>query len=567
MKKLIFLSLLLFSTLQLSAQVTTLDWANTIKGSGFEQVWDLHIDAQENVLVIGNFSGTADFNPESETFNLTSSGSQDVYVLKQNSAGAFLWAVKIGGSEEVLGQGIYTDTDDNVYVTGSFQGTVDFDPSSEEYLLNSAGNKDIFVCKLSSDGEFVWAHRIGGSSLDEAKDITGDDNNDIYLTGRFVGDIDFDPGNGVAELDGFGSFPDMFILKLDADGNYQWAQKTGVGNADGGEALVVDNQNNVIVAGIFAGNVDFDPGSGTTQMSSDGIADIFFTKFSSQGNFMWVHTFNGEEFESPQGLAVDQFDNIYTTGFFRATTDFNPAGTPAVLTSFGAEDSFVAKLNTQGDLVWVKQIGGVDLDWSYAIAVDVLGDVYTTGFFYSSPDFNPGSDVFNLTSSGIEDAFLCKLNTNGEFVWAKQMGGSSSDSGYGIEIGPTGDIYTTGIFWGTADLDPETTVLNITPQSGPDIYIVKVDQTIMTSNTIELTNNSFEVFPSPGSDYFILKNREAAFNPTRIYMTNLANQIVKEEWIAGEHEQAIDCTNLDAGFYLIHIEQDGKQAVVKWVKQ
>ena len=124
------------------------------------------------------------------------------------------------------------------------------------------------------------------------------------------------------------------------------------------------------------------------------------------------------------------------------------------MTSVGLDDIFISKLDSAGNFVWAKNFGGTAGDYGTSIATDVAGNVYTTGNFYNTVDFDPGSGINNLTSAGQNDVFILKLNTQGGFEWAKNVGGGSVDEGTSIAVDAIGSVYTIGSFTNTADMDP-----------------------------------------------------------------------------------------------------------------
>jgi hypothetical protein len=204
----------------------------------------------------------------------------------------FLWAKQIGGSGSDEGFGITIDSDGNVYTTGYFEGTVDFDPGVGITNLTSAGGRDIFISKLDSNGNFVWAKRIGGASDDYGNRIFLDSSGNVYTTGLFGGIVDFDPGSGTNNLASNGS-NDIFILKLDRNGNFVWAAAMGGTGDDGGFGIALDSNNNVYTTGVFYNTADFNPGPGVFNMTSAGGMDIFISKLDSDGNFIWAKRMGG----------------------------------------------------------------------------------------------------------------------------------------------------------------------------------------------------------------------------------------------------------------------------------
>ena len=174
---------------------------------------------------------------------------------------------------------------------------------------------------------------------------------------------------------------------------------------------------------------------------------------ASDGDLVWTRRLGGASGDNGRGVAVDGSGNVYTTGIFLGTSDFDPGAGTFNLTAAGESDVFVSKLDSSGSLVWVRQLGGTGTDVGSHVAVDGSGNVYTAGHFSGMADFDPGVGTFDLTAAGGTDVFVSKLNSTGNLVWARQLGGTSNDQGFGVAVDGSGNVYTTGSF-GTADFDP-----------------------------------------------------------------------------------------------------------------
>lgn len=371
-----------------------------------------------------------------------------------------LWAKNSGGTAGERGRGLTLDAAGNIYTTGFFAGTADFDPGAGVFNLTAAVSADVFVSKLDASGNFVWAVQFGGNSAvgEQGHSVAVDAAGNVYTTGYFNGIVDFDPGAGVYNLNA-GSARDIFISKLDAAGNFVWALQMG-GNFNGNHEdwaydLHVDAAGNIYSTGYFRGTADFDPGPGVFNLISPGGENpqVFISKLDAAGNFIWAKQSGGTLTDEGRSITADAAGNVYTIGSFNGTGDFDPGPGTLNLTSFGGSDIFVSKLNATGDFVWAKQLGGSVIDIGYGITVDAAGNVYTTGYFQGTADFDPGAGAFNLTSLGETEIFVSKLDAAGNFVWAKQSGGSSFDEANSITLDAVGNVYTTG-FTNGGDFDP-----------------------------------------------------------------------------------------------------------------
>ncbi|MGI8893796.1 MAG: SBBP repeat-containing protein [Bacteroidia bacterium] len=395
-----------------------------------------------------------------------------VFINAQN----FEWAKQIGGTSNDFANSIAVDAYGNVYTTGIFQETVDFDPGVGIFNLTSAGGEDIFITRMDLNGNFIWAKTMGGIGLDLSTSITIDQAGNVYITGRFSATVDFDPdSSGNYNMTSVGN-TDIFISKLDANGNFIWAKQMGGPEHEIGSSITTDSAGNVYITGYFGGTADFDPGSGTYNLTSAGSNDIFISKLDASGNFIWAKQKSGTFWCAGRSIAIDAEGYKFTTGHFSGTADFDPSPGINNLISAGLADIYISKLDSNGNLIWAKSLGGSAIDYGSSIGMDAGGYIYITGFFDGIVDFDPNlSGNYYLTSAGGSDIYILKLDANGNFLWAKSMGGSLGDEGNSIAIDAGGNIYTTGYFRNTADFDPGSIFFNLTSAGSFDIFISKLD--------------------------------------------------------------------------------------------
>ncbi|WP_310556178.1 LamG-like jellyroll fold domain-containing protein [Flavobacterium sp.] len=470
---LLFLTML--SVTKTQAQNPDLKWAKAMGGAFSDDSKSVVVDAAGNIYTTGSFQDTVDFDPNAGVFNLTSAGSFDIFVSKLDATGNLVWAKAMGGTSAEIAYKISLDATGNVYTAGYFSDTADFDPNIGDSNLTSAGSTDIFISKLDASGNFVWAKKMGGLSTDLAFSIFTDTAGNVYTTGYFQGIADFDPSTSVLNLTSNGGSYDIFVSKLDTSGNLVWAKAMGSTGNDIGYDVSADAAGNVHTTGYFNGTVDFDPNIGVSNLTSSGGQDIFVSKLDASGNLVWAKKMGGGTGDLGLSIIVDNAGNVYTTGYFQGTADFDPNAAVSSLTASGSADIFISKLDTTGNIVWAKAMGGTLTDIGYDVDVDATGNVYTTGYFQGTADFNPSAGITNLTTAGGQDIFVSKLDVAGNLVWAKAIGGSSNDVGNGIRVDASGNVYTTGYFQGTVDFDPNSGTSNITSVGGQDIFVHKMN--------------------------------------------------------------------------------------------
>ncbi len=432
-------------------------WARTWGGSLSDVVWGVATDGAGNVYLTGQFTGTADFEPGGGDPH-TSKGWYDAFLSKFDSLGNFEWARTWGASGWDGGKGVAADGLGNVYVTGYFRGTVDFDPGSGD-PHTSNGGPDVYLSKFDSSGNFEWARTWGGSSGDYGSGVASDDSGNVCVTGYFRGTVDFDPDGGDPHTSN-GDW-DVFLSKFDSLGNFKWARTWGGSEyRDWGNGVTADSYGSVYVTGEFWGTVDFDPGGGDPH-TSKGYQDVFLSKFDSLGNYEWARTWGASGADMGRGVAADGSGNVYVTGWFGVTVDFDPSGGDPH-TSNGHYDVFLSKFDSSGSFEWARTWGGLVDDRSYGVAVDGSGNIYVTGYFHYIADFDPGGGDQH-TSNGEYDVFLSKFDLSGNFEWAQTWGGVGVDWGVGVAPDASGDVYVTGFFTDTVDFAPTDPPCNADP--------------------------------------------------------------------------------------------------------
>jgi hypothetical protein len=493
-------------------------------GTGFDIGHSITVDNFGNVYTTGQFHGTVDFDPSGNTYNLTSNGAADVYIQKLDANGNFIWAKSIGGTETEASTTIVLDSLGNVYTTGYFHETVDFDPSANTYNLTSNGSNDIYIQKLDSNGNFIWVKRIGGTYIEHSKGMVIDDHGNILITGCFAGTVDFDPNAGTYNIirPSSSCCLNIFILKLDSNGNFIWAKSLAGTNVSCGTSIDVDGFGNVYSTGHFRGTVDFDPNLGVSNLTPVNSTGIFILKLDSNGNFIWAKGMGGHTYDVGYSITVDTAGNVLTTGDFEGTVDFNPNSGIFNLTAVGLTNFFIQKLDSNGNFLWAKRIGGPNGNYGKSIVVDKANNIYTTGCFSGLADFDPNIGVYNLIANSDKDFYILKLDPNGNFIWAKSMGGAGWDWGTSMFVDGANNIYTTGSFELLVDFNPDAGTSNLTAMGSYDVFIQKLSNCIPSVDVINscssytwidgityTANNNTATYPmvnNPGCDTFITLN-------------------------------------------------------------
>ena len=533
----------------------TYEWAKSLGSSSNDNVQGMVVDASGNVYTTGSFVDTVDFDPGTGTFNLTSAGFGDIYILKIDSSGNFLWAKGFGSTSFDGGGALALHVSGNLYVTGQFYDIIDFDPGVGTTNLTSAGGADGFILKLNPAGDLIWVKSIGGIDGDSGYEIALDATGNIYTMGKFRGTADLDPSSGgVSNLSSNGG-DDVFVMKLDASGNFLWAKGVGGTVNDAGFAFTVDAAGNAYTTGYFRNTVDFDPGTGTANLTSAGIEDFFVQKLDASGNYVWAISVGGTSNDYARGMDVDAFGNVYVTGRFKNTVDFDPGVGVFDITGPGNDDIFILKLDALGNFVWAKAMGGSSGDSGYDIFVGTSGNLYTTGTFRNTADLDPSvADTLNLTSAGITDMYIMKLDTSGGLIWIEQIGGVGAELGDEITTDAMGNIYTVGYFTDTVDFDPGVGTANLMSVGMSDMYVFKMSATqVIGIKQISLEHYGVKVAPNPFSHSTTIEFTNNGKDNVDLIIFDITGKLVRKYLNLSGNKVIVPRENLEAGIYLYQL--------------
>lgn len=363
-------------------------------------------------------------------------------------------ALRIGGSgidnlTEIVG-----DPAGNLYVAGTFTGSVDFDPGPALNVFTSLGSSDVFVAKYSAAGGLIWLSRIGGTGTETAAALARDAAGNLAVGGRFDGATDVDPGPAAQFLLTQGG-EDGFVVRLSPAGDLLWARRFGGLLADAVTSLAFDAAGNSYVAGSFQGEANTQPAAGPVVVSFGGF-DGFLLSFNPSGAVRWAAPLGGTDNDAANTVAVTTTGAVAVSGSFRGTADFAPGAPVTALTSIGGSEAYLASYTSAGGLRWARAfVGTADQEAaSGGIAIDQTGSVAVSGTFSGTVDLNPGTGTSSRTSLGATDWFVVDLDDAGGFVWGFAVGGNSADLAPRPAFAGDGNLVLAGSFTGPVDFDP-----------------------------------------------------------------------------------------------------------------
>ncbi|HTL28011.1 MAG TPA: hypothetical protein VL282_02270, partial [Tepidisphaeraceae bacterium] len=464
------------------------DFPVTVGGASFDAGQQVAVDANGNTIVAGLFSGTVDFKPGSGVVSLTSSGTSDIYIAKYSPRGKLVWVEQLGSDvdddledqipadpkragEFVNGVGtsvhkageyvnaLALDASGNVYITGAFEETMDFDPGPAAQNVKAFGNEyDIFVIKLDANGALSYADRMGGEFNDIGKAIQVDASGQAYVAGYYTREADFDPTSKRHNLAALGR-DDGFLMKLNSSGTLAWVDNIGgeavdLAARDSINALSLDPFGNVFVTGTFAEESDFAPGSGKLELEAEGETDAFVAYFSHRGKLVWVKQFGGEDFDGGVRITSDANRNVYAVSYFEDVVSLKSLGSNQTITATPKDpgdspdftDLLITKMDVNGNLVFTRQLEGNGFELAGGF-IATGNELVLSGAYYGTMLI--GGSKAKLTSTlGAEDfddsndndrdnsydVFAVNYTLGGTPINATTFGSTSDDFGDGIAI-------------------------------------------------------------------------------------------------------------------------------------
>lgn len=489
------------------------------------------IDAAGNIYVsgkIGLYVGTTiDCDPGIGVFNLTVPTARNTnFILKLDANGNFVWVKPFLNPNAVIGsnneiRALKVDASGNIYATGSFTGSPDFDPNAGVFNL-TAVSTDIFILKLDALGSLVWVKTLTGASstTNSGYSIDVDNSGNVYTVGYFTNSLDADPGAGISTLTAYTGFAgsvsqsgsnNIYVSKLDANGNFVWA------NFIGGDRstnylpnIAVDSVGSILISGYTFSDIgpavswaDYDFGAGTYYLENNG--GPFVLKVNSNGNFIWakntvLNTLHGYSDSFGIGFTLDSNDNIYTIGTFKGVCDFDSSSNTFSMTSIGT-----------------NVIAG---------------------------------------SAGMPDIYISKIDTNGNFVWATKSGGTGTDEGYSITVANSGKV----TFWGRSSSGFTKSAAAVSTGG----FLASYSQPAsLNNNQFENQKSRIKVYPNPVTDILTISNSELI---SKVEVIDMLGRTISSN-IINDLETKLEVSNLSTGTYLVQVTIDNSFETFKIIKK
>ncbi|MDP9954582.1 hypothetical protein J2X97_000219 [Epilithonimonas hungarica] len=562
MRKLFYFITVLLLFFQSNAQ--EFSWGKRLGGEGEDVIRSLVVDAQGNSYATGYFSDHCIFGEELQQTEIASKGMFDIFISKTSPNGELLWVKAIGGTADDYGTAITVDSNGNVYITGIFQETVNFNPNGTAQNLTSKGVQDIFVLKLNSSGNFVWVKGIGGELYEETSAIQVASNGEVYLAGYFTGVVDFDPSESENTISPIG-LVDSFFAKLSDNGSLSWVKTIG-----GFMTTPMDmklHNNNLYALGNFKKTTDFDPDSAQTHNITALGFDAYLLKLDLSGNFVNVTTtksLNSSTGTTPTNLSIDENGNAYVSGYFGGSIDFGPDVEHNGQYTFTSESmltGFVFKVGNDGKLIWAnypKPSTEEASSLGYGIVTNKNQETFVTGYIAGNVKFD---DIeLEQNTDHFMNAFVAKLDSQGKFVDAKLFAGSNFIDTHCAVMDADENLYIGGAFTDLVNIDPTGNGSYYLFSRGyRDSYVVKLNNTDLKVKDIN-SKTDLLIYPNPTSDMIYLKSKEQ-ISGNKYIIHDMAGREISTGVL--DSKQEIKINLLPKGNYILKIGNKYQTKIIK----
>lgn len=392
----------------------------------------------------------------------------------------FKWAIGSGSSQFDYSTDIKTDISGNIFMTGIFSGSMNFDSAGITKTLNTTGSRDLFLVKYNCKRVYQWAIRVGGTSNEGGSfaqiRIKTDNSSNVYFTGTFLTTATFTSTNGISQNKTSNGAEDMFFAKYNTNGVLQWVVQAGGTGSDESGDVSIDNSGNPYFTGIFSSTCTFNTITGLpANLISAGSQDMFIAKYDINGNRQWINSAGGAAQDIGVSLSVSNTGDVYVSGNYSCCVGGTCSFGTITISNTSSWGAYLAKANNSGNWLWVNCLGAAAAEAGSDVLVDNLGQVYFLGHFNGSTSISsqsPGSST-SISTNGLFDVFLGCFDLNGVVVWTRTFGGTGNDYGWNLTYDPLStSIIAVGDFSTSVNFGPTTK----SSSGNTDVYITWINR-------------------------------------------------------------------------------------------
>lgn len=509
-------------------------WAKGEGGIGNDAANSIAVDDFGNTYITGNLAGMAEFTGTT----IQGAGLYDVILVKYNLFGNLMWAKSFGGIGNDQGNALKYKNG-YLYMAGAYEDTATFLPNGS---IISKGEADAFVAKFDLDGNLVWLNHGGGANFDYAAGVDADDDGNVYVCGTYETSAAFD----TTILSTTNLFSESFIAAYDANGSLLWAKTTKGSTTNLITGLSYAN-NSLYITGFFGGSFKMD---NSTLNSATPSYDILLGRLDLNGDVIWLKRAGSTYEDAANTIAANENGTVAIAGYFAGTAAFDGN----TVTYLDYNDVFTAQYDSAGNNLWVRAGKGGQLDVAFGLTSDEDGNIFTTGMFENSIDFDG-----NILNGNGRDVFLNSYDSYGNLRWISSAGGIQTECGLGIALKPNSNVALCGYYLHTCSFGNIT----IDYANNNDLFIAEYDPPSVSAVKEPVSDVNFAVFPTVCSNCSQLHVKSSLTLPYRLQLYDVSGRLVTEQTSVGE--TAVNVAGFLPGVYLLCMTDTGGRHTARFI--
>lgn len=517
-----------------NAQGQSYVWAKGEGGIGNDAANGIAVDDFGNSYITGNLAGLAEFTGTT----VQGVGLYDIILVKYNLFGNLTWAKSAGGIGNDQGN-VIKYKDGFLYIAGSYEDTASFLPNGS---IISKGEADAFVAKYDLDGNLVWLNHGGGINFDYASGLDVDDDGNVYICGTYETSATFD----TSVLTTSNLFAESFIAKYNSNGSLVWA-KTTAGSTTNLITGIACGNNSLYITGFFGGSFSLDA---STINSATPSYDVLLARLDLDGQLMWLKRAGSTYEDAANAIAANENGTVAIAGYFAGTAYFDNHG----VTYLDYNDVFVANYDSAGNNLWVRAGKGGQLDVAFALTSDASGNIFSTGMFENSIDFDG-----NVLSGNGRDIFLNSYDAAGNLRWLSSAGGIQTNCGLGIAVKADEDIALCGYYLHTCSFGN----IDIDYANNNDLFIAEYDPPVVSSVQEAVSAVNFGVFPTVCVGCSHLHVKTSTTGPYDLQLYDVSGRLVEER--NSVYEPTLNVSEFLPGVYFLCMTDNGGRHTARFI--
>jgi len=581
-----------------------LNWVHQIGGQGRDVGTGITSDQQGNIYVIGRFQALTDMDPSSDATMLKAKEENgDAFLAKYDKDDHFIWATPIKTKTPFHSYIVKLDHKGYIYVAGNSTKTTGYDLWPGILTSHLKHHPFAVLNKYTVDGEREWSKELHKGRL---ADFSLDTLGNFYVTGLFGGTVDFNHSRQDLPLKNNGT-SNTYLAKYNAKCELQWAKNLGARSFVTVNRLELDQTGSIYCSGSFHGESDFNGGDPKFILTPRGnrAGDIFITKHANDGTFQWVRQSGGNTPDHPADLAIGPNGNLYLSGTFGGRHGYIPGAQPIPTDRGCISSMFLEAYDQKGTKLWRNVLGGSGHGGPMGLNVSEENVVFVNGYLDRTTDFDPSAGQNYMAAIGGKDIFVAQYAADGQFIAARQMGGSGHAQLSSLRLIPGGGYFLTGAFSNEVYFEPErgrgrkqsignADIFiaryggNFEPLSPPETLAEKETPTANDQDSIPATIDderharttvvpewsalqsplisTVNIYPNPTRTQITVKFDKNLPNAT-LYLQSLEGKVLRTIPVGNQQLISIDLKKYAAGMYLVQVHSNEHKATFKVIKE